>query len=99
MSIGRRWPSGIGRRLAEQPAGGILIDERASRSARDRRKGNLYSWSRSPARRPPGPAGAEIVELLHQTYYRRQGGVTAGLNRPSAKPMTCCLRRIAIPAG
>lgn len=66
---------------SERPSG-LLVDERASRSAKAKRRGNLYVLAEVT-----GPAsGRELVarqllETVRTTYFAWQGSVTAGLQQ------------------
>jgi len=62
--------------------GSILVDERASRSARARRRGNLYALLEvtGPALGRDVIAG-QLLEAVQATYYAGQGSITAGLQQ------------------
>lgn len=67
--------------FGERP-GSILVDERASRSARAKRRGNLYALLEVT-----GPAlgrdlvAAQLLEAVQATYHAGQGSITAGLQQ------------------
>lgn len=71
----------VGGDPSERPSG-ILVDERASRSAKARRRGNLYVLVELS-----GPAlgrdliARQLLETIRTAYYAWQGSVTAGLQQ------------------
>jgi hypothetical protein len=71
----------VGGDPSERPSG-VLVDERASRSAKARRRGNLYVLVELS-----GPAlgrdliARQLLETVRTAYYAWQGSVTAGLQQ------------------
>jgi hypothetical protein len=71
----------VGGDPGERPSG-ILVDERASRSARARKRGNLYVLVEVT-----GPAlgrdliARHLLETVRDAYYAWQGSITAGLQQ------------------
>ena len=71
----------VGGDPSERPSG-ILVDERASRSAKAKRRGNLYVLVEVT-----GPAfgrdliSRQLLDTVRTTYFAWQGSVTAGLQQ------------------
>jgi len=65
-----------------EPLSGILVDERASRLARGRGRGNLYVLVEVGGEQAGRDATAlQLAETIRQAYFGASGSVTAGLQQ------------------
>ena len=69
-----------------EPLSGILADERASRLARGRGRGNLYVLVEVSGEESGRDSLAlQLAEIIRQVYYSAPGSVTAGLQQAISK--------------